>query len=145
MRVTKYILVFFLISFLCIGKIYYMDVDKNIDGIENTEDVDTSNPVHTEYDGIALTFIIIQGVLIAGGVGGYLIYKKKKEQKIKEQEKQNISSNNNQLVFYSSYDNVKKVAPQSEVKNETTSVFTSTSTFSTSSIVNGPNQNNNSN
>ena len=73
------------------------------------------------------------------------MFKKKKEQKIKEQENQNSSSNNNQLVFYSSYDNVKKVAPQSEVKNETTSVFTSTSTFSTSSIVNGPNQNNNSN
>ena len=50
-----------------------------------------------------------------------------------------------QTQNYAAYSKQTKAAEETktEAKVETTPVFTSSSTFSTSSIVNGPNQNNN--
>lgn len=142
MKIKKYIFLVFLLCLVCTSNVYYRDNVGSIDGMDQLNSSDTSTPVHTEYDGIALTLIIVQGVLIGGGFAGYFIYKKKKEKKEKEKQN-NSSSTSNQIVFYSSYDNDKKEETKTEAKVETTPVFTSSSTFSTSSIVNGPNQNNN--
>lgn len=115
---------------LIMPNFYYKNEALNVNKIDN---VNTSNePVKTEYDTIALVLIIAHFILIGTGVGVYFIVKKKKEKKKLEEGKN--SSTSNQMVFYSSYDTQKT----EEVKTETSSVFTSTSSFSTSSIVNGP-------
>lgn len=145
MKLKKYIYLAFLLCVFSNASIYYKNETTSIAAIDEFETGDTDTPVHTEYDGIAIAIMIGQVVLIGGGVLGYLIYKKKKDAKEKETQKQNSTSTSNQIVFYSSYDTAKndevKRDAETEIKPEVTPVFTSTSTFSTSSIVNGPNQN----
>ena len=141
MKSNKLIICILLLSMLTVLNINHKDTTNDTNEIENFEINDTNSPVHTEYDGIALVFIIAQFVLIGGGVGGYFIYKKKKDGKEIENQKQNKFDSSNHIVFYSSYDMEKK---NNENKTESNSNVSSTSTFTSNSTSSSSSTENNS-
>lgn len=83
-KFTKIIITITLLLTLIITNYTYKDITNT-----QTQQTETTEktPKKTEYDKIAITFIIIQTILVGGGITIYFIVSKKKEKQKQEKQK----------------------------------------------------------